>query len=493
MTRAAWFGLVLLALGIGFGIGRWDAGPRPAADDDAPATARENAADGRKVLYWYDPMRPDQHFPAPGKSPFMDMPLQPKYADDGDDASDVRIDPAIASNLGVRLTTVTAAPLPALAPVPGIVQWNERAVAVVQTRAAGFVTRVFDRAPGDVLARGAPIAELQIPEWAGLQAEYLALKAAGEPALARASRARLALRGVPAEVIAAAERSGHAIDTIRVLAPIAGVVTSLDVRRGMRLDTGQTLATINGVDPIWIEAAWPVARSHEVAPGTDVSVSFDGRTEEPYTGRVDAVLPAADSLSRTLRVRVVLANPQGTLRPGLLAHVAPAAIHEHAVLQVPDSAVLRTGQRTLVFVAGDDGRYRATDVRLGQSAGDLVEVLDGLSAGQRIVASGQFLIDSEARLGSALDEFDAATPAPSAAEPLVEAEGVIEAVEDGALLISHAPIPALGWGAMTMRIALAPTVEPGDLSPGDHVRFFLRQGGETPVIARIEREVHHHD
>ncbi|HMM76239.1 MAG TPA: efflux RND transporter periplasmic adaptor subunit [Gammaproteobacteria bacterium] len=430
MRRAGWWIFALLAFGIGLGAGRW---LLPATDPGMthePAPRAEH--DERKVLYWYDPMRPDQHFDAPGPSPFMDMPLQPKYADEAAAAATVRIDPSLAQNLGVRLTRVREAPLPAMPSVPGVVQWNERAVAIVQTRAAGFVTRVFERAPGDVLERGAPLAELQIPEWAGPQAEYLALQAAGEHALAAAARARLAVLGVPAPVIETAAKRGKIVTTVRVATPIAGVLTALEVRRGMRLEAGQTLAVVNGLDPIWIEAAWPVARSREAVPGAAVTIDLDAYPGETLAGRIEAVLPAAAAASRTLRVRIELPNPGGRLRPGLFARVSPAATRARSVLQVPDSAVIRTGARTFVFVAEDGGRYRPVEVRLGAAAEGQVEVLDGLAGGQRIVESGQFLIDSEARLSGALAQFAPVDSNTSAADPHAHhhpAETPIQAIE----------------------------------------------------------------
>ncbi len=211
---------------------------------------------------------------------------------------------------------------------------------------------------------------------------------------------------------------------------------------------------------------------------------------------------AADAASRTLRVRIALPNPGGRLRPGLFARVTPAATRERSVLQVPDSAVIRTGSRTLVFVAEDGGRYRPVEVRLGAAAEGQVEVLGGLAAGQRIVESGQFLIDSEARLSGALAQFaplDSNTPAAALhehqhqAETPIQAQGVIEAVSEDSLLISHAPIAELGWGAMTMRFELAPAVKTRDLRVGDRVRIFLRQRGEVPVIERLEHQEHAHD
>lgn len=420
MSRSTALVLAVVVFAAGVALGHW--GLRAARAPDALPAARSDtpAPDTRRILYWYDPMKPDQHFDRPGKSPFMDMELQPKYADEAPSTT-LRIDPALTQNLGVRTTTVVAAPLPALAPVPGVVQWNARQVAVVQTRAAGFVTRVFDRAPGDALARGAPLADLHVPAWAGPQAEYLALRSQGDATLTAAARMRLVVLGVPEAVIAQAERGGQPVTTIRIATPMAGVITALDVRAGMRLDEGATLATINGIDEVWIEAAWPLARSAEASPGARVSITVDALPGVRLDGRIDAVLPDVDVDSRTVKVRVALPNPGGRLRPGLYATVALAAADDSPVLQVPDSAVVRAAEGDRVFVALDDGRFEPVAVTLGRSAGGRVEVRAGLAAGQRIVESGQFLLDSEANLTGTLPQFGAQdapapaeTPAPAA-------------------------------------------------------------------------------
>ncbi|MGE3772507.1 MAG: efflux RND transporter periplasmic adaptor subunit [Gammaproteobacteria bacterium] len=417
MSRITALIIAIVVFAAGAAVGHWGSRASRAPEAPSAATPAASAPDTRRVLYWYDPMKPDQHFDRPGKSPFMDMELQPKYADE-DAAATVRVDPVLAQNLGVRTTTVVAAPLPALAPLPGVVQWDARHVAVVQTRAAGFVTRVFDRAPGDRVARAAPLADLHVPAWAGPQAEYLALRGRGDATLAAAARTRLAVLGVPEAAIAQAERDGRPVTTIRIATPLDGVITALDVRAGMRLEEGATLATINGIDEVWIEAAWPLLRSAEANPGARVLITVDALPGARLEGRIDAVLPDVDADSRTIKVRIVLPNPGGHLRPGLYATVALAAADDSPVLQVPDSAVVRTTGGDLVFVALDDGRFKPVTVALGRTAGGRVEVRAGLTAGERIVESGQFLLDSEANLAGTLPQFgaqDALAPAPSPA------------------------------------------------------------------------------
>ena len=216
----------------------------------AVAFAQTAEQDGKEVLYWYDPMSPQQKFDEPGKSPFMDMDLVPRYADESGNGASMSIDPSVTQNLGMRLAAVTRESISQSLEATGVLMFDERDVAVVQARAGGFVERVYDRAPEDVVEEGAPLADLLIPEWAAAQEEYLALRAIGEPQLLAAARQRLRLAGMPPEVITQLARTGKARPVWTVTIPISGVLNSLDVREGMTVSAGASLARINGLDNV---------------------------------------------------------------------------------------------------------------------------------------------------------------------------------------------------------------------------------------------------
>jgi Cu(I)/Ag(I) efflux system membrane fusion protein len=379
-------GLAVAALG--FGLGRSTQGPSAAA----PAQQA-----GRPVLYWYDPMKPDQRFDKPGKSPFMDMQLVPKYADEPAAAGGVQIEPGRVQNLGVRLATVERGSLPSGVAATGVIDFNERDVAVVQAKAAGFVQRVYARAPGDVVAAGAPLADILIPDWAGAQGEYLAVRRTGDEALTRAARARLALLGMPPSLVAAVERSGQVRNVIAITTPTGGVIKTLGVRNGMTVTAGQTLAEVNGLSRVWLNAAAPEALASQTRVGEAVTAMLAAYPGETFHGRITAILPQANPESRTLTARIELPNPGGRLRPGMFAAVQFGGVSQPALL-VPSEALIRTGKRTLVMLAAPGGRFTPAEVRVGREAGDRTEVLAGLAAGEKVVASGQFLLDSEASL-----------------------------------------------------------------------------------------------
>jgi membrane fusion protein, copper/silver efflux system len=382
----------------------------------APSAIAPNIApsEARKVLYWYDPMVPNQRFDKPGKSPFMDMELVPKYADDDGDVTSIKIDPNVSQNLGLRVAVVEHSILSAPIAAVGTVKWNEREIAVVQARSSGFVERVYARAPGDILLLNDPLADLLIPEWAGAQAEFLALRKTGDRSLIIAAQERLKLMGMPAEVIEHIKSSGQVHPIITIRAPQAGVIQSLEVRAGMSLAAGMPLATINGTDPIWLEAAIPEAMAEHVAVGNTIHANLTAYPDLTLAGKVIAILPETDTSSRTLRVRAELSNPEGRLKAGMFARMSVDTRHEKPVTHLPSEAIIRTGLRNIVLIALAEGRYQPAEVKLGQEINGRVTVLEGLHAGQHVVASGQFLIDSEASLKGVLARLSGQTNTPQA-------------------------------------------------------------------------------
>ncbi|MCC7463108.1 MAG: efflux RND transporter periplasmic adaptor subunit [Gammaproteobacteria bacterium] len=470
-------------------------GRRPFATA-APGTATEQ----RRVLYWYDPMRPEQHFDQPGKSPFMDMQLVPRYADtpaggaasgtDVAEAGGLHIDARVAQNLGVRYAVAELAPWSEAVDAVGSIVFDQRLVTVLQARAAGFVIGVHGRAPGERVARGAALVDVAVPEWPGAQAEYVALLKGGERELIDAARARLTLLGMPEELIRRVESSGAPQTMITITAPAAAAIDALEARVGMAVSAGATLVKLNGLDSVWLEVAVPEAQARLAAAGAPVEARITAFPGERFPGRVLAVLPEADAATRTLRLRVELANPDGRLRPGMYAQVHVQSGESRELLQVPSEAVIRTGTRDLVLLAGEAGTYTPVQVRLGAEANGRTVVLEGLSAGQRVVASGQFLIDSEASLrGLEAHVPSAAAPAaaPGVAAVDIEARGRVVEVATGMITVTHEPIAALGWPAMTMPFRLARPELAATLHAGDSIRFHLRPQGDEYLIVALER------
>lgn len=391
-TLAGVAAIALLGVAAGYGLSFLGS---EADNANGNATAEAGCED---VLYWYDPMVPDQRFDKPGKSPFMDMQLVPKCAGGGTEQAGVSIDPVLAQNLGIRTAVAERGMLETETTVTGTIAYNTREMAVVQPRSGGFVQRAYGLAPDDIVRRGAPLVDLLIPEWGGAQREYLAVAATGDQALTRAARQRLQLLGMPESMISAVARSGSPMSVITITAPTSGAITMLAVRPGMSVSSGQTLAEITGLNPIWLEVAIPEIQAADVRIGQIVRATLTAYPGELFTGRITTILPSAQADSRTLTVRAELPNPKLKLRPGMFANVSLSPERREAVL-IPSEAVIRTGKRTLVMLAQGKGGYSPAEIRIGREANGQTEILAGLAPGEKVVVSGQFLLDSEASLG----------------------------------------------------------------------------------------------
>ena len=390
---------------IGLASGYWIARSRTPAQAEQPASA-----DGRKVLYWHDPMYPNARFDKPGKSPFMDMQLVPVYADEQGGAA-VRLDPTVAQNLGIRLGTVEKAVLrPKLAAV-GNIAFDERLLEVVQARVEGYVTRLHVKAPLERVRRGQPLADIVAPAWLEAQEEYLALFDAQSErgrAIRDAARKRLAVLGVPEQSIRALETQRQTNATTTLLAPVEGVVTELAVREGAAFMPGAALFRINGLATVWLNAQVPEAQVSMVPPGVSAKATATGWPGATFEGRVAALLPDVDPQTRTVLVRIVIDNAEFKLAPGMFASAELTGSASEEQLVVPSEAVIMTGERAVVIVAREGDGFDVADVTVGSEADGKTAILSGLQEGQSIVVSGQFLIDSEASLKSTLSRLSTA-------------------------------------------------------------------------------------
>jgi membrane fusion protein, copper/silver efflux system len=352
-----------------------------------------------KVLYWYDPMHPAQHFDKPGKSPFMDMELEPKYASHAETPmSSLMIDAAQTQNFGMRRAKVVRIPLHTELEASGKLRFNERDLAIVQLRAGGFVEKAWPLAVGDNINAGQPIAEFLVPEWFTPQNELLALKATNNPNLLKAARARLTLLGMPDAMIAQLEQTREPHTRVTIRSPISGVIEALNVKTGMALATGETLARINGLSSLWLDVAIPEAQANRLHAGDSAIFYPSAMGASPISGKLEYWLPSLNEMTRTVTARIVLPNSNGGLKPGITGRVLLRSLQAGSGLAVPTEAVIRTGKRVLVMVAESGGHFRPVEVTLGHEVGNQTVILDGLTEGQEVVASGQFLLDSEASL-----------------------------------------------------------------------------------------------
>ncbi len=409
-TRASVIGGVSAAAALllaGAAAGYWWA-HKSTADESTPA-AGGPSGQGR-VQYWYDPMAPGQHFDKPGKSPFMDMQLVPRYANEAEGASTVRVSPALMQSLGIRLGKVERVSLPTRLHAVGSVTFDERMLQLVQARVDGYITQLHVKAPLVHVRRGEPLATILAPQWLEAQQEYLTLLDAtseSAPALRAAARERLTVLGVPDAAVRTLEEKRQTTAATIVQSPIDGVVTELGARDGAAFAAGASLFRINGLTSVWVNAQIPEAHVSMVPLGSTVQAHATAWPGREFKGRVIALLPQVDPQTRTFTVRVALDNPDFRLSPGMwvaLDFTGPALPPQ---LVVPSEAVISTGERSVVITAKDSGAFDVVEVSTGVEQDGKTPILSGLQEGESVVVSGQFLIDSEANLNSAVDRLKA--------------------------------------------------------------------------------------
>lgn len=490
MNRTTTSFAMLLAIGVAAAGGYWIGRE---IEPDAASSAHSNPADApggkdaRKVLYWHDPMVPGQRFDKPGKSPFMDMNLVPVY---GDEASEgVKIESYLAQNLCLRTAKVVRKLLASSVETPAVVTVPEGNDVLLQARVAGSVTHVHVSGSFVAVRQGDALLTVSSPELLAALNEHRVLAASPSPELAplrAASVTRLKILGLDDDSIAKAAR-GQAPDvTLVQRAPASGIVRELAVRTGMTVSPGQTLARISPLSPIWVEAAVPEASAGEIHAGDGVAISAPGLINARLEGKVVAVLPSIDPVTRTRGVRIEFANNGAVLVPGMTATVRFTAKRGKPALTVPDEAIIRTGTRSLVYVANADGRYVPMEIEPGRTVDGLTEVRSGLDEGATVVSSAQFLVDSESNLRAASERGRS----PSRLKPPDASEehdtiGVLTAVQPGAATLRHEAVPSLSWPPMTMTFSLAPGVSaPGPV--GTTVRFRFRMDAGRPVITFME-------
>ncbi|HEX3398039.1 MAG TPA: efflux RND transporter periplasmic adaptor subunit [Steroidobacteraceae bacterium] len=374
--------------------------------------------------YWYDPMRPTEHFDKPGKSPFMDMQLAPKCpnssgaapgssASQGNSASpgSIEIDSRVVANLGVRMAKVEEGSFARSTDTVGLVGVDEHRIEAMQVREPGWVEELNVRAVGDLVRRGQQLAGIYSPELLAVQQELLIARGANDPTLIEAARQRLALFGLSAAQIARIEQSGESERRVAYYAPFDGYVMELGVRQGAALQPGATLFQIASLESVWITADVPESQAGWISPGDPAEVTVPALPGMSFKAQVDYLYPELMQSTRSLKVRVVVKNPQHRLRPGMFAAVHFRGLPLEKALTVPTEAVIKTGTRSVVIVADDGTHFRPVVVRVGAEHGGRSEILEGLRLGQSVVASGQFLIDSEASLRSAFDNLAGASDA----------------------------------------------------------------------------------
>jgi membrane fusion protein, copper/silver efflux system len=508
-------GLVVLgAVGAG---GYW-AGARHGGAAETTAAAPQAAASApkaRKLLYYRNPMGLPDTSPTPKKDP-MGMDYIPVYegedagADSGN-AAQIRIGTEKVQKLGVRTEAVTMRALGKTVRAAGRVEPDERRIHMISPKFEGYVERLYVNVTGQPVGRGQPLFDVYSPELVSAQREYAiaqqgvqAMAGAGSEAqagmkqLADSSLARLRNWDLPAEQVNALVRSGEAKRTITFRSPVSGIVTEKKAVQGMRFMPGEALYQVTDLSSVWVVADVFEQDIAQVRTGSKATVRINAYPDKTFEGRITYVYPTMKAETRTVPVRIELANPGQLLKPAMFAEVEMQVGGRAPVLAVPDSAVIDSGTRRIVLVQTQPGRFEPREVKTGARSENYVEVRDGVREGEQVVVAANFLIDAESNLKAAVGGMTApgAAPAAAASAPAAAAapaavghkgQGTVDSIDAkaGTVTLNHQAIASLKWPAMTMEFKVANPSLLQDLKPGAAVAFEFveRQPGEWVVTS----------
>jgi Cu(I)/Ag(I) efflux system membrane fusion protein len=412
MKRKEIIGIALSA-GLAVAVGYWW-DHSTGSHGDLPATGNDVSGDSRRILYYRNPMGLGDTSPVPKKDS-MGMDYVPVYADDAPEGPQVRISPDRLQTLGVQTERAASRTISSTIRAVGTVEVSERSLYTISPKFEGWITTLFVNTTGTAVRRGQPLAAVYSPELVTAQQEYRsaaeALKSmgdatrearAGMQALVDGGLQRLRNWDIDDAELAELEKGKEASQSLTLRSRADGVVIEMKARNGMRFMPGEPLFQIADLSNVWV-----VARVYEqdlgsVRAGQAATVSFTAYPGRPFTGQVGFVYPTIDAGTRTARIRIELQNEDGLLKPDLYGTVEIEAGGNVAAVAIPESAVLDSGTRKLVLVDLGGGAFEPREVEVGPRGDGYVEVVSGLAAGQPVVVNGNFLIDAESNLKSAL-------------------------------------------------------------------------------------------
>ena len=371
-------------------------------------STQENEIKERTALYWYDPMYPNTKFDQPGKSPFMDMDLVPKYSDENmpsESHKGITINAAQIQNLGLKTVEVTWGKLHYDLTFPADITFNDHQFAIVQARENGFIETVYPLAVGESIQKGKPIADLTIPAWVETQSEYLALKQMGAAQNDLNSvLERLRLNGMPENSIAQFIKSGRVQTRFTIKSPISGVITALNLRLGMNVTKEGVIAQIQGTNPLWVNASISQSVADLLNKDVQFSLAIPAYPTRKFKINSWLILPSVDATSRTINIRAEIDNPENLLKPGMTAYLNLVAEGDESLL-IPSQAIVDSGKEQHVISVGSKGEFIPKRIRRTHEFQQMTAISDGLQVGEKIVTQGIFLIDSEANIAGALERM----------------------------------------------------------------------------------------
>src|SRR6056297_3247516 len=481
--RGRYFALAIMALVAGAAGGIW-------YERDRLAQSMDKAPAGPEILYWVAPMDPNFRKDSPGKSP-MGMDLVPVYEgqEPSGDPEEVTLSAQEVNTIGVRSAVARVEEISQRIETVGFVEYDEHATSHIHTRVDGWIDRLEVRAVGDKVARGDLLFDLYAPEITIASSELQRATQSGDSTEISIARTKLMNFGVSARQIEEMAQADGPTQRIRFYAPQDGVVYALSAADGMYLRPETRAMSLADTGSVWLMVDVFERDMGLVTMDMRAEARFEHLPGRVFTGEIDYIFPELDAQTRTLRVRLRFDNADGLLRPNMFANVALIPLEDRQALTVPSEAVIRTGRAERVILWQADGSFRprlvTTGLRGGFAEGRRTEIVQGLAPGDEVVASAQFLIDSESALNAGMMRF-----APTEAEPAT-GTGVLLSLdtETRRALIAHQAIEALGWPAMESAFALRSDIYLADLTEGQDVEFEAVRGADGLIaLTRLGRD-----
>jgi len=469
--------VITLVAGVGIGYALL-----PASVPDSASMAA--TSDEPEILYWVAPMDSSYRRDKPGKSP-MGMDLVPVYTgEESASPGTVSISPQIVQSLGVTTAKARTRSLSETISASGIVEVAEDRIIHVHPRVSGWVERLTVTTDGQPVNKGDTLYTLYSPELVNAQEEYLLARSRNNRSLINAARDRLTALQLPPKVIQNLDKTGNVQQQIAFEVPQDGYVTNLNIRPGFYVTPGTTMLAIASLKTVWITASIPQRYADILSTEQDLNLTLPALPGETFSARVDFIYPELDSQTRTLKVRLVLDNPDGRLKPNMFATVSLDTPRSES-LSIPRSALIRTAANDRVVLALGNSEFRSTAVAVGRITADYAEITAGLEEGDEVVMNGLFLIDSESAVDADLSRISGQVD--SLGNDTQWVTLTIDAIdgEAGTVTASHGPVAAWDWPAMTMDFAIGEQVSQAELNSGIRLAAELNRNtdGMVEIIA----------
>ena len=438
----------------------------------------ESSSKEKKILFWVAPMDPNYRRDEAGKSP-MGMDLVPVYDEGG--GSDVKISPAVENNLGVRTAKVVRDKLWRKINTVGYIDFDENKITHIHLRTKGWIDKLYVKSEGERVKKGQLLFEVYSPELVNAQEEYTQALRSANKRLINASKERLISLGISQKQISQLQKTRKVSRYVQVYATQNGIVSELKVRQGMFVMPNKKVMSLADLSSIWVLAEVFESQADWVKVGQSADVTLPYKPGTAWGGTVEYIYPSLNPKTRTLRVRLRFDNPNEDLKPNMFSNISIYGGAKKNILIVPREAVIRTGNDARVILSMGEGRYRARNIVMGIESGDWIAIKSGVLEGDRVVTSGQFLIDSEASLKASIQRMRTGKKKSSNSMDMsdkIMGAGVLRKLMPGEnkINMSHEPIEKLGWPDMQMDFTVQDGVDLGKFKPNDAVEFELKKG-----------------